>query len=395
MTGGGADPITIAISLAATLRGRPGLPAVDSGAHPRKLMPRHIHGPRLMALICLTLVVFLGAAPTAGAATRDFPSGSRGYHTYDEMRIEVSRIARAHPSIVRQFTMGWSYQGRRLVAVEVTSSKLPESGKPGVLFDGLHHALEHMSLEMTLGILHWLVDGYGSNATITRLVDTRSIFIVFMVNPDGGEYDISGGRFHFWRKNRQPNSGTTAIGTDLNRNYDYRWGCCGLVSRSPSSGYYRGRAPFSAPETRAIRDFVASRVINGRQQIRTAISFHTSGRLILWPYGYTKTAIPSDMRPDDHAVFVAMGKVMAGRNGYKPEQASALYTSSGSLHDWAYGRWRIFSFTFELGATAWTYPPDTRIGPEIARNKGAVMYLIDRAACPYVAIGKQAQYCSS
>jgi hypothetical protein len=346
-----------------------------------------------MALIVPAIVGLLAAAPPATATTYQFPAGSRGYHTYAEMRLDVTRIAQAHPSIVRQFSIGSSYQGRRLVAVEVTSNKLSESAKPGVLFDGLHHALEHMSLEMTLGILHWLVNGYGSDGTITRLVDTRSIFIVFMVNPDGGEYDIAGGRFHFWRKNRQPNSGTTAIGTDLNRNYDYHWGCCGLVSRSPSSGYYRGRAAFSAPETRAIRDFVASRVIDGRQQIRTAISFHTSGRLILWPYGYTYTAVPADMRPDDHAVFVAMGRVMSLRNGYKPEQASALYVSSGNMHDWAYGRWRIFSFTFEMGATAWVYPPDTKIGAEVARNLTAVKYLIDRAACPYAAIGKQAQYC--
>src|SRR5439155_340336 len=79
-----------------------------------------------------------------------------------------------------------------------------DENEPEVLFDGLHHAREHMAVEMTLAIMHWLVDGYGTDPTITSLVNGREIWIVFNVNPDGGEYDISGGRYHFWRKNRQP-----------------------------------------------------------------------------------------------------------------------------------------------------------------------------------------------
>ncbi len=56
-----------------------------------------------------------------------------------------------------------------------------------------------------------------------------------MVNPDGGEYDLTGSPYRAWRKNRQPNAGSSYVGTDLNRNYDYRWGCCGGSSgtRSP------------------------------------------------------------------------------------------------------------------------------------------------------------------
>ncbi len=99
-----------------------------------------------------------------------------------------------------------------------------DEDEPEVLFDGLHHADEHMGLEMTLHILHWLTDGYGSSARITSIVNSREIWIVFAMNPDGAQFDIKGGRFHFWRKNRQPTPGSSAIGTDLNRNYDYRWG---------------------------------------------------------------------------------------------------------------------------------------------------------------------------
>ena len=85
-----------------------------------------------------------------------------------------------------------------------------DEAEPEVMFDGTHHADEHMATEMTLHILHWLVDGYGVGPADHPIVDTREIWIVFVVNPDGAEYDISGGHFHFWRKNRQPTPGLDA-----------------------------------------------------------------------------------------------------------------------------------------------------------------------------------------
>ena len=48
-------------------------------------------------------------------------------------------------------------------------------------------------------------------------------------------------------------------------------------STNPQAITYRGPTAFSAPETRAMRDFLASRVVDGRQQIRTAITFHEYG----------------------------------------------------------------------------------------------------------------------
>jgi carboxypeptidase T len=46
--------------------------------------------------------------------------------------------------------------------------------------------------------------------------------MIFNLNPDGSEYDIATGVYRSWRKNRQPNAGTSAVGTDLNRNWSYR-----------------------------------------------------------------------------------------------------------------------------------------------------------------------------
>ncbi|MGK2849805.1 MAG: M14 family zinc carboxypeptidase [Candidatus Limnocylindrales bacterium] len=348
----------------------------------------------------LSLAVLLVLAVAAPVAAADFPAKDAGYHTYDEMVAELDQAVLDHPTIVQKTSIGQSYQGRELWMAKISDNVEVDEAEPEVLFDALHHAREHLTVEQSLAILAWLTDGYGTDEAITRLVDRREIFIVFMVNPDGGEFDLTGDPYREWRKNRQPNAGSTSVGTDLNRNYDYRWGCCGGSSGKKSSLTYRGPAAFSAPETRAMRDFIASRVVDGRQQIRTAITFHSAGKEILWPYGYTKTDIPSDMTRDDHAVFVALGRKMAASNGYTPKQSSSLYVTDGDQIDWAYGRHRIFIYTFELypshaqvSSTARFYPPDEIIGRETTRNRAAILRLIDAAGCPYAVIGKQKTHC--
>ena len=302
---------------------------------------------RTAPLAVLGLLLLALAAPSSAAAA-DFPSKDSGYHNYAEMVAEIKKAETDHPDIVDVFSIGKSYQNRNIWAAKISDNVANDENEPEVLFDGLHHAREHLTVEQTLAILRWLSNGYGSNAEITGLVDTREVWIIFNVNPDGGEYDLTGSPYRAWRKNRQPNSGTTAVGTDLNRNYGYRWACCGGSSSSKSSDTYHGSKAFSAPESRVVRDFINSRVVGGRQQIKTAITFHTAGEEVLWPYGYTHTDVPSDMTADDHAALVAIGKRMAASNGYEPKQSSSLYITDGDEIDWAYGVHRIFMYTFEM-----------------------------------------------
>jgi carboxypeptidase T len=336
--------------------------------------------------VSLALVAGLAAAIALPAVTTasEFPAGHHGYHTYAELTAELAAVADAHPAIVRRFSIGTSYKGRQLWAAKVSDNVGVDENEPEVLFDGVHHSDEHMGLEMTLHILHWLVDGYGTDPRVTDIVNSREVWIVFEVNPDGAEFDIHDSRFHYWRKNRQPNANGT-IGTDLNRNYGYRWGLGGRTSSNPLAITYHGPYAFSAPETQAVRDFMRSRVVNGVQQIRTAISFHEAGRLVMWPYSYTLKDVPGDMTTQDHAALVKIGRHMASTNGYRPQQGSDLYVSHGTSRDYLYGTYRVFTYTFELSVV--DYPKDSMIGPETSRNREAVLYLIERAWCPLGVLG--------
>jgi carboxypeptidase T len=347
---------------------------------------------RRIALASTLVGVVLSAMPVAAApvAAADFPSYDSGYHSYTEMVADIKATAAAHPTIVSVFSIGKSYQGRDIWAAKVSDNVAVDEAEPEVLIDALHHAREHLTVEQALYVLHVLANGYGPDATVTRLVNSREIWIIFAVNPDGFEYDLTGDPYRAWRKNRQPNAGSSYVGTDLNRNYDYDWGCCGGSSSNPAAWNYRGPKAFSAPETRVVRDFVNSRVVGGIQQIRTHITLHTNDELILWPYGHTKTDVPADMTRDDHTALVAFGKAMAALNGYTAQQSSDLYITDGDEIDWLYGRYRIFSYTFELypteQPTVWLdhYPPDEVIPRETSRNRTAILHLIDRASCPYL-----------
>jgi murein tripeptide amidase MpaA len=344
-------------------------------------------------------VTLLGEArsPAAGEA-RAFPPADSGYHDYAELGAEVAAVAAAYPNLVRRFSVGRSYQGRELWAAKVSDNVASDEAEPEALFTCGQHAREHLSVEMCLYLLDELTSAYGSDSQVTSMVNTREVYLVFNVNPDGSEYDIATGSYRSWRKNRQPNSGSSAVGTDLNRNWSYRWGCCGGSSGTPSSATYRGPSAFSAPETRAVRDFVASRVVGGVQQLRTAIDFHTYSELVLWPYGYTYANTATGMNADQYNTFATMGRAMAATNGYTPEQASDLYIADGTLPDWAWGSHRIFAFTFEMyprSSSPGFYPPDEVITRETTRNRAAVMYLLGLTDCPYRAIGAQSRYCAA
>jgi carboxypeptidase T len=356
-----------------------------------------VHHARTMSIrnrlvLAASLVIGLLTATTgAAAAAPSFPPGDEAYHTYAELTTELHDIVAAHPEIARFAPFGKSYLGREIWMLKISDNVNTDETEPEVLITGLTHAREHLTVEQSLAIIHWLVNGYGNVQRITDIVNSTELWIVPMLNPDGGEYDIHGGHYHSWRKNRQPTPGSPAIGTDINRNFGYRWGCCGGSSSNPYAITYRGPSPFSTPEATAERDFVNSRVIDEKQQIKLAVSFHSFGEEILFPYGYTTTRLPSDMVPNDRKAMKALATGIGARNGYHPMQESHLYITDGTFLDWDYGHAGVLTFTIELAPRTTSeggfYPAGSRVASMTAHNKNALLWFIEQAQCPYDAAG--------
>ena len=94
---------------------------------------------------------------------------------------------------------------------------------PGMFMVGTHHAREHLSTEIPLMMARYLLENYGKDADITRLIEYRDIYIAPLLNVDGMLHDIEGRDYKMWRKNRRVNKGSRHVGVDLNRNYSFGW----------------------------------------------------------------------------------------------------------------------------------------------------------------------------
>ncbi len=278
------------------------------------------------------------------------------YHTQEEAYAEMDSVATAHPDICQLQSIGLSIEGRDIWALKISDNVTVTEDEPRVLYLGCHHAREIITIEIPLYIMHYLVDNYGADSLATFLVDNREIWIVPILNPDGREYVENVGD---WRKNRRDN-GDGTYGVDLNRNYAYMWGYDDVGS-SPNPGRetYRGTGAFSEPETQAIRDLMIN------YQFATCISYHSHGRLILYPWGY----VPS-LCPDDD-IYYALCDSMASLNGYTfGPAATTIYPTNGDSDDWMYGEQvikdKVLSMTFEVGSEF--YPPESDIIPLCEEN---------------------------
>jgi hypothetical protein len=334
----------------------------------------------------LRLISLPAAAPLpVPVAPGQFPIGYQGYHTYRQLTTELDSLAAAQPNQVAVSNYGKSVQGRPLLLVKISDDVRIDKHEPEVLFSCAQHAREHITVEMCLHIVRRLAQGYGTDPAITRLLKSREIWVMPMANPDGAEYDVSTGLFAMWRKNRQPTPENSQVGTDLNRNWGDEWGCCDGSSPNPASETYHGAAPFSAPETAQLRDWVNSRVIAGVQQITAHIDFHSFSELLLWPYGFTANDTGPGLTNSAAAAFRKLGEQMAATNGYTPEQSSQLYINDGSIGDWMWAQHHIWSYTLEMYPTSLRqggfYPPASVIDRETARNDAALDLLLNYADC--------------
>jgi murein tripeptide amidase MpaA len=356
----------------------------------------------LLVPVVAALAALLGGASPAAATTTDFPAGYTGYHTYDETYAAMHATATKFPKLAALHNLGQTYEGRSIYALKISNNVAVDQSQPEVLVECNMHAREHITTEMCLYLIQLLTNNYGKSTAVglrvSNIVNSREIWIIPMLNPDGSTYDISGGTFHGWRKDRQVVM-PGYFGIDPNRNWSYKWNCCGGSSGNPGSARYRGETPFQADEDIVLRDFVQSRRVNNVQQITELLNIHSYGEHVLYPYGYTKAAVPPDMSLDDHNAFVAMAQKMASLNGYRAMQGSQMYIYDGDFIDWAYGVQHIFGFTWEMypkwgcGCGGF-HPPDTVLPRETQRNRAAALYFFEQADCPYSQAGLSTTHCS-
>jgi len=108
------------------------------------------------------------------------------YHTVDVMYTWMRRWAERHPDIVEVYQVGTSYEGRPILQATLTNTATgPATDKPAAFFEGGRHSGEITSSESVLWLMQHLVEGYGNDPEITRLLDRAAIYLRPQNNPDG------------------------------------------------------------------------------------------------------------------------------------------------------------------------------------------------------------------
>ena len=110
-------------------------------------------------------------------------------------------------------------------------------------------------------LVHHVLDSYDTDRDIRRLVNSTEMWFVPVANPDGYDWTFQPDQ-RMWRKNLRDNNGDGVLevgdGVDPNRNYPTKWGYDNEGSSdNPASDTYRGTAPASEPETRALDGLMA------------------------------------------------------------------------------------------------------------------------------------------
>jgi hypothetical protein len=306
---------------------------------------------RPIALILFLIMVLPTLAVAVPAAAEDEHRDNDGFHSFPEIITKFTSAAENHSDIAVLYDLGklypndngttkTSHEGRHFWAMKISDNPhINETDEPDILYVGLHHAREWMTTEMMVWLMEHILADYGTNDTITQIVDTREIWLFPVLNPDGFVWTETQ---RTWRKNRRDN-GDGSIGVDPNRNYGYEWGHDDTGSSpDPSNDLYRGPYAFSEPCTQVMRDFALDVGFD------IGISFHTYTEVMGFPPAYDRFHVP------DYPFFRELGRRQSFWNGYDYGDVAdgILYEVNGGFDDWMYFNTSALTFTYEMNSLA-------------------------------------------
>lgn len=240
------------------------------------------------------------------------------YPDADAVEAKLRGWCEACPDRARLVALGTTHEGRTIWAVRLGLAA--PSARPAFVFTGATHAREWASLALTLQLGETLLH---DDARLAR----AEFWLVPLVNPDG--YQFTREHDNQYRKNRRPEGGV-----DVNRNYGEPdratlWRNDGDLpavtsddvgaSDQPNSEIYRGPAPASEPETRALQSLILG---NGPRPLGV-IDHHGFGDLLLYP----ATA------PESDYADLAEKMNQAAGGSFKVMNAARLYRMTGNSMD--------------------------------------------------------------
>jgi murein tripeptide amidase MpaA len=118
------------------------------------------------------------------------------FYGFEELTAALHAWASESPKLCGVESIGKSYEGRDIWLVTVTNTETGDHlDKPGFLIEANIHSMEWTGCAAALHLIHRLLDSYGSDAQVTRALDTRTFYVIPRLNPDGAERGLKERRF--------------------------------------------------------------------------------------------------------------------------------------------------------------------------------------------------------
>jgi carboxypeptidase A2 len=269
------------------------------------------------------------------------------FNTLSDIYGWLQTTAAACPAAIncRVYSAGNSANGQPINIFHISRAG---SGRKAYWIDSTIHAREWIAPATTLKVIDMLARRGNSDAV--RLTDNYDWYILPVMNPDGYAYTHTNDRL--WRKNRRQTPGSVCIGTDLNRNFNFRWGTDG-VSHQPCSDIFCGASGGSEPETQAVQNQLNSLGAN----ILAMVTVHSYGNMWMFPWGNTiNHAGQTCQRAADHDELMRVSVATANAiqstyntNWARGNSCEVIYETSGGTDDYAKGVSNIkYAFCPEL-----------------------------------------------
>ncbi|CAK1587072.1 unnamed protein product [Parnassius mnemosyne] len=258
------------------------------------------------------------------------------YHNLDVIHKWMENLENNFPSLCTVGAIGTTQEGRKMKILKVSNS---EAGNTSVWIDAGIHAREWIAPAVNTFIADYVVRNFN---TLPTSFTNKDWYFLPVANPDGYEYSHKVERL--WRKNRAWYGGQ-CFGVDINRNFSFAWGGRGS-SGDPTSPVFRGREPFSEPESSAMRDIL----IRSGIKFKVYVTLHSYGQVIVFPFGYRDELCPDYVRLLEGATVMSKAIYASTGNTYKVGiSRDVMYGASGTSTDWSYGSAHIpFTYLIEL-----------------------------------------------
>nr|XP_046251452.1 carboxypeptidase A4 [Scatophagus argus] len=271
--------------------------------------------------------------------TKSFNFGA--YHPLESIYSWMDTLVAEHPNLITKQEIGKSYENRPMYVLKFSTGGY---NRPAIWIDTGIHSREWVSQATGVWTANKIATDYGTDASLTSLLNTMDIYMLILANPDGYVYTHTNDRM--WRKTRSHNPGSACRGVDPNRNWDAGFGGPG-ASKYPCSDAFHGPSPHSEIEVKNVVNLIRS-----HGNFKSFISVHAYSQLLMYPYGYSCGKVPD--QPELDSVGRAAVQKLTSLYGTRYKVGSIcniIYQASGGSIDWAYDLGIKYSYAFELRDT--------------------------------------------